>query len=173
MLIFRKLEKGNNIAFVCFFFFFCRSSLFLLIRSHYRVLVIDFYFLTNKRTNSSSNVTFQPCIEICFSIILLHLQPYSAKIPAHHKTVQEVEVLFSSTARSYLSSAIRDSYFLGLTNEAAREVENGRGFNPTASVNDELKTYFLIPISSQIFQSISSCLIFIMINSMDFNSHFD
>ena len=86
-----------------------------------------------------------PCIEICFSIILLHVQPYSAKIPAHHKTVQEVEVLFSSTARSYLSSAIKDSYFLGLTNEAAREVENGRGFNLTASVNDELKTYFLIP----------------------------
>lgn len=73
------------------------------------------------------------------------MQPYSAKIPAHHKTVQEVEVLFSSTARSYLSSALKDSYFLGLTSEAAREVENGQEFNLTASVNDELKLSFLTP----------------------------
>ena len=73
------------------------------------------------------------------------MQPYSAKIPAHHKTVQEVEVLFSSTARSYLSSAIKDSYFSGLTSEAAREVENGRAFNLIASVNNELKISFLTP----------------------------
>lgn len=116
--------------------------------------MINFYFLTDKRTNSSSNVTFQPCIEICFSIILLHVQPYSAKIPAHHKTVQEVEVLFSSTARSYLSSAIKDSYFSGLTSEAAREVENGRAFNLTASVNNELQFLSSLPISSQRFQTI-------------------
>lgn len=133
MFIVRELiKKGNNIPFV-FLQIICFP---LLTKSHYRVLVINFYFLTDKRTNSSSNV--QPCIEICFSIILLHVQPYSAKIPAHHKTVQEVEVLFSSTARSCLSSAIKDSYFSGLTSEAARKVENGRAFNLTASVNDEL-----------------------------------
>lgn len=73
------------------------------------------------------------------------MQSYSAKIPAHHKTVQELEVLFSSTARSYLSSAIKDSYFLGLTSEAAREVENGRAFNLIASVNNELKISLLTP----------------------------
>lgn len=133
--------------------------------------MINFYFLTDKRTNSSSNVTFQPCIEICFSIILLHVQSYSAKIPAHHKTVQEVEVLFSSTARSYLSSAIKDSYFSGLTSEAAREVENGRASNLTASVNNELIFFPHSQFPLRDFR-LFTCLIFIMINSMNLNSHF-